>query len=94
MSTSLQTYTDFELIEVESYAQVRMAEHLEMDCEAGGEYRCSSCDADRATLRAVKAEIERREREGISIPDERVGMEALAPFGAEWEAEQRERHGF
>lgn len=91
--TTLTTPTDFELHEALVYAEVRIAEHDEMDCDGGGEYECPRCNADRETIQSVRAEMDRRKRDGITIDDPRVGMEALAPFGREWELEQEERAG-
>lgn len=81
--------TDFQLHEALTYAADRIAEHDEMDCDGGGEFECPRCDADRATIESVKAEMDRRERDHITIADPRVGIETLAPFGREWEMEQR-----
>lgn len=88
---SYSTATDFELIEAESYCVARLAEDLEMDCEGGGEYRCERCDRDREILTEVRAEMALRDETGKSIPDERVGPQALAPYGYEWQLEQAER---
>ena len=93
MPDSWATVTDFELIEAESYAVSRLAEHLEMDCEGGGEFDCPSCDRDRAVLAAARAEMDRRDAAGVSIPDGRVGLQALGSFGYEWQLEQAERAG-
>jgi hypothetical protein len=90
----ITTATDFELIETESYAVERIRNHMEMDCSGGGEYECPSCDADSAIIAEVRAEMKRREAEGISIADDRVGLHTLEPFGLEWEREQSERYDF
>lgn len=86
-----QTTTDFELLEAESYAQASLAEHLEMDCEGGGEFECPTCNANRQIITEARTEQERRIAVGMSVPDPRVGLEALAAWGTEWELEQAER---
>lgn len=90
---SITTTPDRHLSDAEFYAGVSLSEHSEMDCEGGGEYECPTCTANRATIDAVKAEMARREAEGITIddPNEPSFEERFAPFGPEWEREQRER---
>lgn len=85
--------SDRELADVLFYIDVRRAEHLEIDCEAGGEYVCDRCEADRVEARAVRAELERREELGLEVvdPDAPTLEERLEPYGIEWELEQRDR---
>lgn len=54
---------------------------------------CQRLEADAAERRAVEDEVARRAELGISIedPDEPTLEERLAPFGPEWQREQRER---
>jgi hypothetical protein len=94
--TDLTTMPDRHIVDAMIYAERRLAEHLEMDCMGGGEYDCPRCSADRDFMRAANAEMKRREEAGILIedPDEPSFEERHAPWGPEWQLEQREREGW
>lgn len=81
---------DRHLQEAEMALEDRLAAHLEIDCEGGGEYVCDRCTADRAELEAITAELARREAEGIAVddPSEPTFEERYAPFGPAWQEEQ------
>jgi len=105
----LTTTPDRQLEDWLFYADVRRAEALEVDglhCAAAeadyddgvahvGCAFCAQLDADSAEYAAVKAEINRRLATEIRIddPNEPTLEERLAPWGIEWELEQRDRAG-
>jgi hypothetical protein len=104
----LTTTPDRQLEDWLFYDDARMAELAEIDglyCpDDDGDHHhgpatCSFCReaAAHSDLRAaVKAEIARRVELDIRIedPNEPTFEERHAPYGIEWELEQRERHGF
>lgn len=89
----MHTPTDFELFETISYAEAALAAHAEMDCDGGGEYDCPECTANREAITEARAEQDRRIASGMRVDDPRVGLQALEPWGYEWQQEQIERAG-
>ena len=89
----LTTIPDRALVDSIFYADHELAEHLEIDCEGGGEFDCPTCTANRDGIRAARAEIDRRRLAGITVDDPHAETleQRLAPYGTEWELEQRER---
>lgn len=84
---------DRDLADALFYIDVRRAEHSEIDCDGGGEYRCERCEADYVEAREIRAELARREANGVEVvdPDAPTLEERLGPYGIEWELEQRDR---
>jgi methionine synthase II (cobalamin-independent) len=94
MSDDLTTMPDRQLETAEFYADVRCAEHLEVDALYGDpDGPHPSVAADFEWRAALRDEIARREAAGITIddPDEPSLEARLEPFGIEWQLEQRER---
>jgi hypothetical protein len=92
--TDLTTMPDRELQTAEFYADVRCAEHLEVDALYGDENGpAPAVAADFAWRAELREEIARREAAGIAIDDPNAETleQRLAPWGTEWELEQRER---
>jgi hypothetical protein len=102
----LTTTPDRQLADWLFYDDVRRAERAEIDglgCYAAEDEdhdaaTCSTCRqlaAAAAERQAVRDEIARREAAGIFIedPDEPTFEERHAPYGIEWQLEQRERYG-
>lgn len=92
---TINTIPDRDLEDAIFYAGHELSEHLEVDCEGGGEFICPTCDANRETIRTARAEIERRIVNGITVDDPNAETleERLAPWGTEWQLEQLERYG-
>ena len=90
---TIRTEPDRSMADREFWLDVKLGEHSEMDCDGGGEFPCSDCDANHQALREIRAEQGRREQEQIQIedPNEETLEERLAPFGTEWQLEQQER---
>jgi hypothetical protein len=95
MPDDLTTTPDRALMDAIFYADHDLAQHLEIDCEGGGEFECPTCTANRETIRLARTEIERRALLGIAVedPNEPTLEQRLEPYGIEWELEQRERYG-
>jgi hypothetical protein len=91
--TDLTTMPDRQLQTAEFYADVRCAEHLEVDALYGSDDPDPAVVADFEWRAQLRDEIARREAEGITIddPDEPSLEARLEPFGIEWQLEQRER---
>jgi hypothetical protein len=90
---TIRTEPDRSLSEREFRLDVALAQHAEMDCMGGGEYRCGQCEPNMDAREAIREEVERRKAEGIFVedPDEPTLEERLGPYGLEWQIEQRER---
>lgn len=82
-------YTDRELFDLMFYTDASIIEH-DMHCCCDEECEVAP---GRRLLRALSHEEDRRVRLGIEVRDDREPTleERLAPFGIEWELEQRER---
>ena len=93
---SIETEPDRSMSDRWFWIDVRLGEHMEIDCEGGGEFECPSCSAGRKGLAEIRAERERRDRVGIELiidMDEPTFEERYAPYGPAWQEEQIERRG-
>ena len=90
----MTTVPDRQLADALFYLDVRIAEHYEVDAVFGDPDGPSpQVQGDFDARRQIRAEVDRRTEFGIQIddPDEPSFEERHAPYGIEWQIEQRER---
>lgn len=90
---TIETETDRSMSEREFYCDAQIIEHRELDADPDG--CCNRCERAQIAIDEIRAERMRRDAlciEQIVDPNELTLEERWAPYGEEWQWEQRLRH--